>query len=318
MEAGRSQGTAAAGARWRWHATNGGWRQGFVPPHRTILLYCPAVPQEDSSPDYLVKAEDCLRDEEERVNSYFHFSTKPKLLKEVRLGWGGGSGREVARRWQWWRWWQAGVEAALLGCMGWVCCDGRSWEGGACLKAALSSQRGPSRFPTASPFPFPPTTLPPSQTSACLPACPSGRERAAQGAPDAAAREGAQRLRGAASRRQGGAAGWLGRLAGHAGWPGPAACDCAAAQNMPASGWPRTPVGLHRQHTPSHGPHAMLTPPMPRLPCPLPVPCPYRRRRTWGACTACSTGCPRGWSPWQRSSGSMWRRRVSALPRRLR
>ncbi|KAI3437587.1 hypothetical protein D9Q98_000040 [Chlorella vulgaris] len=39
--------------------------------------------QEDSSPDYLVKAEDCLRDEEERVNSYLHVSTKPKLLKEA-------------------------------------------------------------------------------------------------------------------------------------------------------------------------------------------------------------------------------------------
>ncbi|EFN56087.1 hypothetical protein CHLNCDRAFT_22706 [Chlorella variabilis] len=39
--------------------------------------------QEDSSPDYLVKAEECLRDEEERVNSYFHVSTKPKLLKEA-------------------------------------------------------------------------------------------------------------------------------------------------------------------------------------------------------------------------------------------
>eukprot|EP00877_Chromochloris_zofingiensis_P005717 jgi/Chrzof1/15146/Cz09g29020.t1 len=38
---------------------------------------------EDSCPDYMLKAEDCLRLEEERVDNYLHSSTKPKLLKEV-------------------------------------------------------------------------------------------------------------------------------------------------------------------------------------------------------------------------------------------
>lgn len=56
------------------------------------------------------------------------------------------------------------------------------------------------------------------------PACtPAGGDRAAQGAPDAAAREGAQRLRGAASRRQGGV-----RPAGAAGaWVHGAGCTAA-------------------------------------------------------------------------------------------
>ena len=39
--------------------------------------------EEDSCPDYMIKAEDCLRTEEERVNLYLHHSTRPKLLKEV-------------------------------------------------------------------------------------------------------------------------------------------------------------------------------------------------------------------------------------------
>lgn len=58
----------------------------WQPPPRPALprpAPCPPT-QEDSSPDYLIKAEDCLKDEEERVNSYLHVSTKPKLLKEVR------------------------------------------------------------------------------------------------------------------------------------------------------------------------------------------------------------------------------------------
>ena len=39
--------------------------------------------EQDSCPDYLIKAEQCLKDEEERVEGYFHTSTKPKLLREV-------------------------------------------------------------------------------------------------------------------------------------------------------------------------------------------------------------------------------------------
>jgi len=44
----------------------------------------------DSCPEYMVKAEECLRLEEERVEHYLHAATKPKLLKEVRgtCGWG--------------------------------------------------------------------------------------------------------------------------------------------------------------------------------------------------------------------------------------
>ncbi|CAL8463270.1 g2804 [Coccomyxa elongata] len=38
---------------------------------------------EDSCPDYMIKAEDCLKQEEERVTNYLHMDTKPKLLKEV-------------------------------------------------------------------------------------------------------------------------------------------------------------------------------------------------------------------------------------------
>lgn len=39
--------------------------------------------QEDSCPEYMVKAEECLRQEEERVQNYLHQSSKPKLLKRV-------------------------------------------------------------------------------------------------------------------------------------------------------------------------------------------------------------------------------------------
>ena len=38
---------------------------------------------EDSCPDYLVKAEDCLKREKERVGHYLHASSESKLLKEV-------------------------------------------------------------------------------------------------------------------------------------------------------------------------------------------------------------------------------------------
>ncbi|KAI8467553.1 MAG: Cullin [Monoraphidium minutum] len=38
---------------------------------------------QDSCPEYMVKAEECLRLEEERVDHYLHAATKPKLLKEV-------------------------------------------------------------------------------------------------------------------------------------------------------------------------------------------------------------------------------------------
>lgn len=39
--------------------------------------------EEDSCPDYMIKAEDSLRLEEERVGNYLHINTKPKLLKVV-------------------------------------------------------------------------------------------------------------------------------------------------------------------------------------------------------------------------------------------
>ena len=41
------------------------------------------LPQEDSAPAYLATAEECLGSEEERVASYLHISTKPKLMKEA-------------------------------------------------------------------------------------------------------------------------------------------------------------------------------------------------------------------------------------------
>lgn len=39
--------------------------------------------QEDSCPEYMRKAEDCLKTEEERVEGYLHIDSKPKLLAEV-------------------------------------------------------------------------------------------------------------------------------------------------------------------------------------------------------------------------------------------
>ena len=39
--------------------------------------------QEDSCPDYMQKAEDALRMEEERVTNYLHVDTKAKLLTAV-------------------------------------------------------------------------------------------------------------------------------------------------------------------------------------------------------------------------------------------
>lgn len=41
---------------------------------------------EDSCPEYMVKAEECLRAEEDRVQHYLHISTKPKLLEQARPG----------------------------------------------------------------------------------------------------------------------------------------------------------------------------------------------------------------------------------------
>lgn len=39
--------------------------------------------QEDTCPEYMSKAEDCLKTEEERVEGYLHVHSKPKLLAEV-------------------------------------------------------------------------------------------------------------------------------------------------------------------------------------------------------------------------------------------
>ena len=47
--------------------------------------------QQDSCPDYMLKAEDCLRAEEERVNNYLHQSSKIKLLEQARHGLAQGS-----------------------------------------------------------------------------------------------------------------------------------------------------------------------------------------------------------------------------------
>lgn len=47
---------------------------------------------QDSCPDYMLKAEECLRLEEERVDNYLHATTRNKLLKEVRGRLGGCEG----------------------------------------------------------------------------------------------------------------------------------------------------------------------------------------------------------------------------------
>ena len=41
--------------------------------------------QEDSCPDYMLKAEDCLKAEEARVASYLHINSKAKLMTQVLL-----------------------------------------------------------------------------------------------------------------------------------------------------------------------------------------------------------------------------------------
>ena len=53
---------------------------------RTAAHYCRKAAEwieEDSCPEYLVKAEECLRREKERVGHYLHASSETKLLKEV-------------------------------------------------------------------------------------------------------------------------------------------------------------------------------------------------------------------------------------------
>ncbi|XP_074358912.1 cullin-1-like [Apium graveolens] len=39
---------------------------------------------EDSRPDYMLKAEECLRREKDRVCHYLHFTSEPKLLEIVK------------------------------------------------------------------------------------------------------------------------------------------------------------------------------------------------------------------------------------------
>ncbi|KAL1372521.1 hypothetical protein HN51_002661 [Arachis hypogaea] len=39
---------------------------------------------EDSCPDYMLKAEECLKREKDRVAQYLHFSSEPKLLEKVQ------------------------------------------------------------------------------------------------------------------------------------------------------------------------------------------------------------------------------------------
>ena len=39
--------------------------------------------QEDTCPDYMLKAEDCLKAEEGRVTNYLHINSKVKLLHQV-------------------------------------------------------------------------------------------------------------------------------------------------------------------------------------------------------------------------------------------
>ncbi|PWA91453.1 cullin [Artemisia annua] len=40
--------------------------------------------KEDSCPDYMLKAEDCLKKENDRVDHYFHSSSRPKLIEKVQ------------------------------------------------------------------------------------------------------------------------------------------------------------------------------------------------------------------------------------------
>ncbi|CAM6123481.1 unnamed protein product [Calypogeia fissa] len=40
--------------------------------------------EEDSCPDYMLKAEECLKREKERVGHYLHANSEPKLLEKVQ------------------------------------------------------------------------------------------------------------------------------------------------------------------------------------------------------------------------------------------
>ena len=62
----------------------------FIPKRHSATSPCCCVStrrsdgaQEDSCPDYMLKAEECLKAEEERVALYLHASTKVKLLRAV-------------------------------------------------------------------------------------------------------------------------------------------------------------------------------------------------------------------------------------------
>ncbi len=55
-------------------------------PLTPLLSQASAWIQEDSCPEYLAKAEECLRLEEERVDNYLHQSSKAKLLGQVSKG----------------------------------------------------------------------------------------------------------------------------------------------------------------------------------------------------------------------------------------
>jgi hypothetical protein len=89
---------ASSSLMWRSRLTHAGtaWLRIMLAPHEhkqhltlstciTSHLQAAVWIAEDSCPEYMVKAEECLRQEEDRVLHYLHISTKPKLLEQVHL-----------------------------------------------------------------------------------------------------------------------------------------------------------------------------------------------------------------------------------------
>lgn len=72
---------------WLLHVNRGSQNSLLMSPVETLLdnwrLQNVICLQEDSCPDFMKKAEECLKQEEERVDNYLHADSKKGLLAEV-------------------------------------------------------------------------------------------------------------------------------------------------------------------------------------------------------------------------------------------
>lgn len=202
--------------------------------------------EQDSCPDYLIKAEQCLKEEEERVDNYLHSTTKQKLLKEVE--------NEVLTKY----------EAVLL-----------QKEHSGCAALLRDDKVG----------------------HGC-----GGRGGMRGGGAEPTGKLWIQHIEGL----QGEAARWRGSAEGcfesHKGGPR----FCRAGTHTTVSMDLTLQPPRHIFHQPP--PHFNQSPRLAADPC-----C---RPRTWRACSACSSACPRVWSLWRTSSRSTWSMRAPSWSRR--